>query len=252
MLRQVFPRCQVQAIHDVPDGRFAARSPDSSRPEHLRALARTVRDGAADIGLAFDGDGDRVSVLDESGRMLSAEETAWLLIASFGDRWPGRVFVHDVKLSPRVAAAATARGGSALAQRSGHAFIRSTMIDRNALFGAEISGHYFYAELDGCDDAMYTACRLVAERAGRGTPLSQLRRQCPRIHTSGDLRLPADAGQQRAVLERVAQAFAQLPLDRTDGIRVPLDGGWALVRPSVTAAELTFRFEETLRRRWRG
>ena len=243
LLRAVFPTSTVLAIHDEPDGRFPHRNPDSARPAHLTALARTVRAEGADAGLAFDGDGDRLTVLDEQGQALTAEETAWLLIGTFASEWAGRVFVHDVKLSPRIGAAVTERGGRVVAQRSGHAFIRNSMLDLQALFGAEISGHYFYGELAGGDDALYSACRLVGLRAEAGQPLSRLRQGCPPIHATGDLRLPATPEQQRELLARVAQAFAGLPLDRTDGLRIHFGHGWALVRASVTAAELTFRFE---------
>jgi phosphomannomutase len=243
ILRAVFPALTVTAIHDVPDGRFRARNPDSARPEHLTALCSAIRAQDADAGIAFDGDGDRVSLVDGDGVVLSPEETSWVLVQSLALDWPGRTFVHDIKCSDRIAAEVRRLGGQPEAQRSGHAFIRARMIEKEALFGAEVSGHYFYGELAGGDDGLFTACRVLASLAGADLSLAAARRRVPPIYATPDLRLPVPVDEQEAWLARVRDAFADRPQSALDGVRVDFGDGWALVRRSVTAAELTFRFE---------
>jgi phosphomannomutase len=117
------------------------------------------------------------------------------------------------------------------------------MIEKEALFGAEVSGHYFYGELAGGDDGLFTACRVLASLAGADLSLAAARRRVPPIYATPDLRLPVPVDEQEAWLARVRDAFADRPQSALDGVRVDFGDGWALVRRSVTAAELTFRFE---------
>ncbi len=243
LLRRVFPRSTVVVIHDRRDGLFSDRSPDSARPEHLRALAAAVRRAPADLGVAFDGDGDRIALVDDTGCCLSAEEAIWVLLHSFGGEWRGRLFVHDIKLSRRIPVAVEQYGGRTRAERSGHAFLRNSMLDHGALFGAEISGHYFYDELAGGDDALFTACRVISYLARSGLSLSRLRRRTPSVHLTGDLRVAVPPAAHQDILDGVAARYAGHPLDYIDGVRVSWPQGWALVRSSVTAPQLTFRFE---------
>ena len=242
-LQTVYPGAVISALHDVPDGHFPERNPDCSRPRYLTALGGAVRQGRADLGVAFDGDGDRVAVVDDEGVALSAEEATAVLLDSFGTELAGRTFVHDIKFSTRIAEAAAALDAVPRAQRSGHAFIRRMMLDEDARFGAEISGHYFDAELDGGDDGLFTACRLIAYLAGAGSPLSALRRACTPVFMTADLRLAVDPERQPAILDAIARAFADYPQGTIDGVRVEFPRGWALVRRSVTEAMLTVRFE---------
>lgn len=242
-LQTVYPGAVISALHDVPDGHFPERNPDCSRPRYLTALGGAVRQGRADLGVAFDGDGDRVAVVDDEGVALSAEEATAVLLDSFGTELAGRTFVHDIKFSTRIAEAAAALDAVPRAQRSGHAFIRRMMLDEDARFGAEISGHYFDAELDGGDDGLFTACRLISYLAGRSDGLSALRRACPAVFMTPDLRLALSAERQEAALDAVRTAFADRPQSEVDGVRVQFARGWALVRRSVTEPVLTCRFE---------
>ncbi|MEW6752158.1 MAG: hypothetical protein AB1505_14425 [Candidatus Latescibacterota bacterium] len=242
-LAAAFPGVGVTAIHDEPDGTFSRRHPDTARPQHLRALSEAVCREAADLGVAFDGDGDRLALVDGEGVVLSAEQVACILISSFGEEWAGRVGVHDVKCSDQVPAAIRQRGGRPLAQRSGHAFIRTSMMQCQGLFGTEISGHFFHGELDGGDDALFTACRFLWHMARQDTSAAELRRGCPAIHATPDLRVNVPPEDQEEAVEGVRRAFGHLPQSGLDGVRVEFPGGWALVRSSVTDAQLTFRFE---------
>jgi len=239
----IFPALRIEAIHDVADGRFPHRHADVARPAYLHRLCAEVVARGADIGIAFDGDGDRVAFVDDGGHALSAEEATWVLLLSC---WPGlrdRAFVYDIKFSDRMAEGARVLGGEPHMERSGHAFIRRRMLDEGGIFGAEISGHYFYGDLDGGDDGLYTALRMLAHLTHAEQSLHALRRTCPPIFMTPDLRLPLDAAARRAALAAVCAAFADDEQVTIDGIRIERPGGWALVRSSVTEPALTFRFE---------
>ena len=242
-LREIFPEAEFLAIHDQVDGLFRERNPDSSRPQHLRGLTAAVRQRQADVGIAFDGDGDRVAFVDGEGEVLTAEEGAWILVRSFGREWEERVFVYDIKCSERIPRTAEELGGRPVAQRSGHAFIRTSMIHQEALFGAEISGHFFFGELEGGDDGLFSACRLLRFLDESGRSLADWRRNCPLIFTTADLRVEVEAREGEEMIRRIEREFAGFPQNSLDGVRISFPAGWALVRRSVTAPELTFRFE---------
>jgi len=242
-LMRVFPEARFSPIHDRPDGRFPERDPDCARPQQLARLSQAVSKAQADLGIAFDGDGDRVAFVDNQATPLTAEEATWVLLNSFSSGLKDEAFVYDIKFSDRMAEAVRSEGGRALAERSGHAFIRTRMIRSRALFGAEISGHYFYRELAGGDDGLFTACRMITCLARCGKTLASLRKACPPIFMTPDLRLAVEGGDQQKVIERVRLVFQEYPQSSVDGVRVEFPQGWALIRSSVTEAGLTCRFE---------
>ena len=242
-LHAVFPRVVFSPIHDTPDPVFDGRCPDCARMELLEELSETIYRQRADLGIAFDGDGDRIAFVDNQGTPLAAEETTWILQQSFGPQLKGQPFVYDQKFSDRVPEAARQLGAEPLVERSGHAFLRTRMIECRALFGAEISGHYFYGDLEGGDDALFTACRMIDYLAQSGSTLAELRRACPRVFITPDLRVPVDPEHQQALIEQVRQAWSEYPQRLIDGVRIDFSDGWALVRGSVTEPAMTFRFE---------
>jgi phosphomannomutase len=242
-LHAIFPQCLFSTIHDTPEENFGGQAPDCSQPALLHELGEAVYRERAHAGLAFDGDGDRLALVDEHGSPLSGEETAWILLDSFGEQIRGRRFVHDLKFSERLIERARELGAEPVAERSGHAFIRAKMVGTGALFGAEVSGHYFFESLGGGDDGFYTACRLIAYLSRTGAPLSKLRRNCPTIYISPDLRLYVPREVQAEILENVQTAWEPFEQTTLDGIRIATPSGWILVRPSVTEEALTFRFE---------
>lgn len=242
-LGHVLPGVKITAMHDEPDGDFPMRDPDCAKPQNLGALCETVKNLNANLGLAFDGDGDRVAFVDDDGVALTAEQATCVLLQSFAGKLDEKPFVYDVKFSDKVAEAAASHGAQPHAERSGHAFIRAAMQRTGAPFGAEISGHFFYGELDGSDDGLFTAMLMIDHLIKTGTTLSDLRAQCPDIHMTGDLRLTLDADQCAAGVARARKAFPDRPISTIDGVRIDFDDGWALVRTSVTEPALTFRFE---------
>ena len=217
--------------------------PDCSQPSELNDLCDAVYRERAHLGIAFDGDGDRLALADNEGVTLNAEETTWVLLQCLGDELRGQPFVYDVKFSDRIAATARQLGAEPLVERSGHAFLRTRMAETGAVFGADLSGHYFYRSMGGGDDALYTACRLIAYLSRSGKTLSELRRACPSLYMTPELRVAVPAAAQPQVIEQVRAAWAQFPQQTVDGLRVDTPGGWALVQSSLTEPALTFRFE---------
>jgi len=244
-LHAVFPEILFSAIHDTPDPVFQGVVPDCSRSELLEKLGDTIYRDRADLGIAFDGDGDRIALVDNEGMILTAEETTCILLESFGSQLQGRAFVYDLKFSDRVAETARRLGARPIAERCGHTFIRAKMLETGAFFGAEVSGHYFFDELQSGDDALFTACRVIAYLCQSGKTLAELRRACPAVFMTPDLRVPTAAEENDGVVAQVRAAWSQYPQTVIDGLRVDFPDGWALVRRSVTEPVLTFRFEAT-------
>ena len=240
---KVFGGMRVSAIHDKADGNFRERNPDSAKPENLGSLCQAVIEEGADIGIAFDGDGDRVGFVDNEGVALTAEQATWVLLGSWGQQIRGKNFVYDIKFSDVIRRAAEELGAIPTVERSGHAFIRTKMIQTAAVFGAEISGHYFYGQLDGGDDGLYTAMLMTAYLSGCGERLSELRRECPKSFITPDLRLRASTEKQTELIELASKAFGEYPQSRVDGVRIDFPDGWVLLRNSVTESSLTVRFE---------
>ena len=242
-LQAVFPQCLFSALHDQPDAAFGGLIPDCSRPELLQELCDAVYRQRAHLGFAFDGDGDRLALVDDKGIVLTAEEATWCLLRSFDSQLSNERFVYDLKFSDRVPETARQLGAEPVVQRSGHTFIRARMIETDALFGAEVSGHYFFRFLQGGDDGLYAACRLVAYLDQSEQTLSELRGQCPDVFMTPDLRVSLAPGDQQRVISQVCATWSEHPQMTIDGVRIGFPDGWALVRSSVTEPALTFRFE---------
>ena len=231
----------VVPLFCAPDGRFPNRHPNPSIPEHLGELRKTVLARDAEIGIAFDGDGDRMVFMDERGRALTGDERVCVFVEiALRDQPPGQKIVHDIKCSRAVRDVVQRHGGLPLVERSGHAFIKRRMIEENALLGGEMSGHYFHRALHGGDDGLYSACLLLRELARR--PLAAMLETIPAYCTTPDIRIPAEDRDalMNALLtaHRRAEGFSTL-----DGARVENKDGWALARISVTEPVMTFRFE---------
>jgi phosphomannomutase / phosphoglucomutase len=239
----IFPQCLVSVIHDVADPEFAGRTPDCSRAEHLEDLCAAVYRERAHLGIAFDGDGDCLALVDNEAVPLSADETTAVLLDSFGPQLQGNRFIYDLQFSDRIVEKARGLGAEPLSERSGRAFVRTRMQQTQALFGAETSGHYFFAELQGGDDALFAACRTVAHLAKSGRTMDNLRRECPAVFITPNLRVPLDAAAQTALISQLREAWSQYPQTTVDGVRIEVPGGWALVRGSAADPSLTFRFE---------
>ncbi|KPK63019.1 MAG: hypothetical protein AMK73_05470 [Planctomycetes bacterium SM23_32] len=233
---------EVEELFCRPDGRFPNRSPNPSRPEAVAAASRRVRDAGADFGVCFDGDADRAVFLDENGNFVDAEQALILLARRVLADEPGAGVVYDLKSTRVVPREVERAGGRPIMERSGYAFIKRRLIREDAALAGEASGHFFFRELGG-DDGIYAALRMGELIAEAGRPFSELLASAPPYHISQDIRVPCPSGRAAQIVEGLASRFADRPQDRTDGVRVEFDGGWALCRPSVTEPAVTVRVE---------
>ncbi len=233
-------------IENIPlfcaiDSQFPNRSPNSADPKNLQKLAICVVNEKAHLGIAFDGDGDRVSFVDENGEILSADES--ISIIASHKRNPvrsGDKVVLDIKCSSAVSDTICALNAVPILEKSGHTYIKRRMINENASFGGEISGHFFYRELGGGDDGLYSAIIMI-DIAARLGGLSKIKSNIPHYYTTPDIRVMIDPNPN--ILNLIASHFPEDRVSRLDGVRVVFDNGWALARISVTEPVMTFRFE---------
>ncbi|MHB1000375.1 MAG: phosphomannomutase/phosphoglucomutase [Armatimonadota bacterium] len=232
----------IDSLFCVPDGSFPNRSPNSSVAGNLRVLSERVISSGADLGIAFDGDGDRVSFVDSRGRMLSADKCIVIMSRWLLDGIDGGKVVYDLKCSSVVPEAVAASGGVPVAERSGHTFIKTSMIREDAVFGGEISGHYFYKSLHGGDDGLYSALMMAYLLSNKSVKLSDLADSIPEYSITPDIRIPYD-GSRRELIDTIASNFPDDMISRIDGVKVDFGTGWGLARASVTEPVITLRFE---------
>ena len=228
------------------DGRFPAHHPDPSIAANLRELCATVRTQQADLGIAFDGDGDRLGVVDESGTIIWPDQVLLLLAGEVLRTAPGACIVGDVK-SSRVLFEEVARlGGRPVMGPSGYVRVRATMQRERAPLAGEMSGHVFFAECwQGTDDALFAAMRLLDCLGRAGHTLGEFRRSLPPTAATPELRIPCPEERKPEVLRQVAARLAAVGarVDTTDGLRVTEAEGWWLLRASGTEPKLTIRCE---------
>lgn len=232
--------CQV--LFAEADGRFPGRSPDTSRARHLEALSDRVRKSPAVVGIAFDGDGDRVAAVDGNGGYITSDQLAILLSRKMLATHAGGHVVCDIKLSDAVRRAIQEAGGVPVIERSGHSFIRQKMRQLDAIFGCEASGHYFYRELGGGDDGLFTALMILELIVEQG-PLETLAAALAPIFATSDLRIPDGVLPFTEIVERLRLALPVLDEVTIDGVRFRTEGGFVLARPSVTEAATSIRIE---------
>ena len=228
------------------DGHFPHHHPDPTVAENLADLVAAVAAGKIDIGFAFDGDGDRLGVVDGRGRVLWGDQILAVLAQDLLMRRPGARIMADVKCSQTLFDAITAQGGTALMAPTGHSLIKSGMKRTGAVLAGEMTGHLFFADdYYGYDDALYGALRLLAACVRLGRSLTQLRDAMPETHVTPDLRFAVPGGDPfAAVAAIIATLRAEgVAFDATDGARVTTPDGWWLLRASNTQALLTARAE---------
>jgi len=233
---------RVHRLHCEIDGTFPQRSPDCARSSDLSALRSKVPHTGARMGIAWDGDGDRVAFVDETGTVVSTDYVSVLFIRYLLSSEPGAKVVYDVKLSETVRQAVVANGGIPVVERSGHAFIKRRMIQENCLLGCEASGHYFFRELQGGDDGLFAAL-LMAELVSREGSLASLRRALPPVYATPDLRFPTHVLPYTEVVMRLQASLKAAQASSVDGLRLETSDGFVLARESVTEPAITLRVE---------
>lgn len=237
---------RVTMLFEAVDGTFPHHHPDPAKPENLKDLIAAVASGGHDLGLAFDGDGDRVGVVTGTGRIIWPDRLLILLARDVLSRVPGATIIYDVKCSRTVPAAITAAGGTPLMWKTGHSIIKAKLKETGAALAGEMSGHIFFKERwYGFDDGLYTACRLLEYLSRQGESADAVFDAIPDTVTTPELHVPFAEGEHYAMMARLATAadFPGLAVSTLDGLRVDWPDGFALVRPSNTTPMLVLRFE---------
>ncbi len=228
------------------DGEFPHHHPDPTVEDNLRDLQALVADKKLDFGLAFDGDGDRIGLVDGLGRVLWGDDILAILARPMLAELPGATIVADVKCSDALFEGIAAAGGQPVMWQTGHSRMKAKLKELGAPLAGELSGHMFFAHgYYGFDDALYAAVRLIRAIHLSGRSLADLRDAMPPRCATPDLRVPVAEARKTAVVEEVAVrlAAAGARVDTTDGLRVSDAEGWWLLRASNTQAALTLRAE---------
>jgi phosphomannomutase/phosphoglucomutase len=239
--------CEVFDLYCDVDGNFPNHHPNPSDAKNLEDLISCVHENSLDLGLAFDGDGDRVGVIDDKGGVLWADRQMMLYARDVLSRKPGSKIIFDVKSSRNLATVIEEAGGEAIMWKTGHSFIKNKMAETGAELAGEMSGHIFFKERwYGFDDALYSAARLLEIVAKQNLPSSQLFATLPNSLSTPEINVHFDEdGAQHDFMQKFASTV-DLPnakITTIDGIRADYEDGWGLVRASNTTPSLVLRFE---------
>ena len=238
--------CSVSELYSEVDGDFPNHHPDPSKPENLADLIAAVQAQGADLGLAFDGDGDRLGVVTKDGHNIFPDRQIMLFAQDVLSRVPGGEIIFDVKCSQRLSQAIRAAGGRPSMYKTGHSLIKARLKETGAPLAGEMSGHIFFAERwYGFDDATYTAARLL-EILSRSADPSAVLDALPSSFSTPELNVPCAEGEHHAVVEQLRQSArfdGALEVITIDGLRAEYADGFGLVRASNTTPVLVLRFE---------
>ncbi|HVM39649.1 MAG TPA: phosphomannomutase/phosphoglucomutase [Acidimicrobiia bacterium] len=223
------------------DGTFPNHPADPINVENLADLRAAVTKGGADIGLAFDGDADRVFLVDDEGEPVSGSTTTAILAQAILGRNPGGAVVHNLICSKSVPEVIRENGGEPVRSRVGHSFIKQLMAERGAVFGGEHSAHYYFRDNYRADSGLIAAVMVLEQLSIADVPLSELRRPFERYAQSGEINTEVD--DQHAVIEKVAAHYSDAQQDRLDGLTVDLGDWWFNLRPSNTEPLLRLNLE---------
>jgi len=238
--------CKVTELFCDVDGTFPNHHPDPSKPENLIDLQNAMKENALDIGLAFDGDGDRVGILDDKQNILWADRQMMLYAADVLKRKPGAQIIFDIKSTTNLAIVIKQLGGEPLMWKTGHSFIKAKMKETGAELAGEMSGHIFFKERwFGFDDGLYSAARMLEILSQHDETSSAIFEKLPDSINTPELQVNFEEGEHYKFMEKfIAQSsFENADTVTIDGIRVNYANGWGLVRPSNTTPCLVLRFE---------
>ncbi len=237
-------------INATIDGNFPAHHPDPSDEKNLIQLRQVIKENKCDLGIAFDGDGDRIGVVDSMGRILWGDQLLTLLSQDLLQQHPGAAIIADVKCSQMFFDTVHSAGGQAIMGRTGHSVVKKLMKETGALLAGEMSGHVFYADdYYGYDDALYAAIRVIRMLNHSPYTLAQLFDQLPQMVSTPEMRIPCPDATKFQIIENISKAMDRLgiPFNNIDGIRVQTEDGWWLLRASNTQPVLVARCEASTR-----
>jgi phosphomannomutase/phosphoglucomutase len=237
--------CEVEELYCEVDGRFPNHFPDPTIPGNLKDLIDRVKKTRADVGMGYDGDGDRIGVVDEQGNIIWGDQLMILFSREILKRKKGSAFVAEVKCSQNLFDDIEKHGGKATMWKTGHSLIKERMKEEKAALGGEMSGHIFFADrYFGYDDAIYASSRLIELLSKTDKKLSQLLSDVPKTFITPEIRVDCPDEIKFKVVDKVKEMLRKdNPIIDVDGVRVKFEDGWGLVRPSNTQPALVLRFE---------
>lgn len=232
---------EVISLYCGSDGNFPNRNPNPAEYECLADVCKKVLETGADLGAAYDGDGDRVVFIDNRGCYLTSEKSFAIFIRHYLKEETGS-FVYDQKSASLVKNTILAYGGTPIVERSGYGFIKQRFLEAESLAAGEISGHFFFHEI-GRDDGLYATLKMCEIIESEGRSLAQMAEEFPDSVITADLRVFCPYEDQERWLEKAAEMGKFYPMSRIDGVRIEFRDGWFLLRKSVTEQAMTFRIE---------
>ncbi|NIS74248.1 MAG: phosphomannomutase [Deltaproteobacteria bacterium] len=236
----------VIPLFEEPDGNFPNHFPDPTVPENLQKLIEKVRETGADVGVAYDGDADRIGVVDETGKVIFGDYLLVIFSRELLGRKPGATIISEVKASQNLYDDIEKHGGKPLMYKTGHSLIKKKMKEVGAELAGEMSGHIFFKDrYYGFDDAIYASARLFEIMSRGDAPLSSLLSGLPEVVSTPEIRRDCPDEAKFEVVEEVKKALSRVAKEvvTIDGVRALFDGGWGLVRASNTQPVLVLRFE---------
>jgi len=238
--------CEITPLYCDVDGTFPNHHPDPSKPENLDDIKKAIADNTLDLGLAFDGDGDRVGIVDDRQNIIWADRQMMLYAADVLERKPGALIIFDIKSSSNLEHFIKQHGGEPLMWKTGHSFIKAKMKETGAELAGEMSGHIFFKERwFGFDDGLYSAARMLEILSKRNQPSSEVFAELPDSINTPELQIMFEEGEHYKFMDQFKQDanFEDADILAIDGMRVNYPEGWGLIRPSNTTPCLVLRFE---------
>lgn len=238
--------CQVSCLYCDMDGHFPNHHPDPTIPENLKELIEQVTTTDAELGIAYDGDADRIGVIDDNGSIIWGDQLMILFSRSVLSDHPSATIVSEVKCSMNLFEDIKRHGGKGIMWKAGHSLIKKKMREEGALLGGEMSGHIFFADrYFGYDDAIYASLRLLEMLSKDTRSLSEMLSDVPKTFSTPEIRLDCPDEKKFEVVASIRDYFVKkgYKLIDVDGVRVIFDDGWGLVRPSNTQPVIVLRFE---------
>ena len=255
---RIYPKILRKAgidVHELfcePDGTFPNHEPNPSKNESLKDLQKKVLEINADLGFASDGDGDRLVVVDKNGKVVNTGIIFSILIESALEKEPKSKVVYTILDSEAIDDIIRRHGGKPVVCRVGHTYITQRMLKENATVAGEISGHYYFKETNGADDALFAILKLIEHLTKSGKKISDYVKEFPKYYSqvSEGLRAPVKESEKFPFIERLKQEFKKkrYKINTLDGVKVIFDDGWALFRPSNTEPIISMSYEATTKR----
>ncbi len=237
-----------EILFETPDGNFPNHHPDPTIKENLEDLAKKVIQTKSIVGIGFDGDADRIGVVDEKGQFILGDELLYIFAKAILKTNPSASIVADVKCSDKLYNAINSMGGKTIMWKTGHSLIKQKIKEKNALLGGELSGHICFRDKNyGYDDAIYASLRLLEILIQSNAPLSKLLTDLPKSYCTPEIRINTSEDKKGKLMKKIKDIFkndtAEYKVNHIDGVRISFEDGWALIRDSNTQPVIVLRFE---------